>query len=149
MAYLILLRKKVIQINSKYFTENDFRCKGDSEDNIAEYGYGCGCNFSLPDNGMNEELIEKLDALRDMVGHPIYISCGYRCQIQNDRIKGSVSNSQHVQGIAADIYCNELSVDELAGYAEQVGFRGIGRYYDSGFVHVDVRDYESRWTDRG
>ncbi|WP_155851737.1 hypothetical protein [Anaerovibrio lipolyticus] len=32
------------------------------------------------------------------------------------------------------------TVGQLAWYAEQVGFDGIGMYFDDEFVHVDVRD---------
>ena len=41
-------------------------------------------------------------------------SCGYRCQVHNDRLPGSVPNSEHVQGMAADCLVPEcMSVDEF------------------------------------
>lgn len=42
-----------------------------------------------------------LQPLRDMVGHPILVTSGYRCERLNDLVGGS-STSQHVQGEAAD-----------------------------------------------
>lgn len=108
----------------KYFTINDFRCRHCDE---------------LPENGMNQILLDKLDALRESVGVPVYISCGYRCPTHNAEV-GGVENSQHVLGNAADIYTDNLSVDELASAAIEAGFDGIGRYYGDEFVHVDVRD---------
>lgn len=109
----------------KYFNDDEFRC------------HHCG---ALPENGMNPVLLEKLDQLRERVGFPIFVSSGYRCPTWNsDPRVGGVSNSQHVRGSAADIYCNEISVEELANLAAEIGFDGIGRYYGSDFVHVDCR----------
>jgi len=64
----------------------------------------------------------------------------YRCPVHNKAV-GGVSNSAHVKGMAADINCPGLGIDELAKFAEQVPqFKdgGIGRYYSQHFVHVDV-----------
>lgn len=108
----------------KYFKKEDFACK---------------CCGEYPENGMNDILLNKLDYLRELLGVPIYISCGYRCPSHNAEV-GGVLNSQHVLGNAADIYTDNLSVDDLADTAAKIGFDGIGRYYDSEFVHVDVRD---------
>ncbi|MCQ2581870.1 MAG: D-Ala-D-Ala carboxypeptidase family metallohydrolase [Alphaproteobacteria bacterium] len=107
----------------KYFSMNEFTCN---------------CCDELPESGMNPVLLEKLDRLRELCGFPILVSSGYRCPIHNQEV-GGVKNSQHVQGCAADIYCYYLSVDDLADLAAEVGFDGIGRYYDREFVHVDCR----------
>ena len=88
---------------------------------------------------MSEILLEKLDVLRELAGVPVIVTNGYRCPKHNAEV-GGVENSQHVLGTAADIYCDNLSVDELAELAVKVGFDGIGRYYQDGFVHVDCRD---------
>lgn len=109
---------------SKYFTEAEEVCK---------------CCGQLPENGMSDVLLSKLDELREKVGEPIHVSCMYRCSKHNAEV-GGVPNSQHVDGTAADIYCDNLSVEELADFAVEVGFDGIGRYYGDEFVHVDCRD---------
>lgn len=119
-----------------YFSIDEFRCKH------------CG---ELPDGGMNQILLDKLDDMREKIGMPIIVSCGYRCPEHNAEV-GGVANSQHIYGNAADIYVNGLSVDELADYCVAEGFDGIGRYYNSSFVHVDVRDNGESpngytWTD--
>lgn len=108
----------------RYFDLSEFACKH--------------CR-QLPANGMSPVLLHKLDELRERIGAPIYVSSGYRCPYHN-AVVGGVSNSQHVQGTAADIICNAVSVRRLADEAAAVGFDGIGRYYYEGFVHVDVRD---------
>lgn len=108
----------------RFFKMAEFACKH------------CG---ELPPQGMNEVLLAKLDELRDRIGEPIIVTSGYRCPAHNAEV-GGVSNSQHVLGNAADIVCENVSVDELADVAAAIGFDGIGRYRDDGFVHVDCRD---------
>lgn len=50
-----------------------------------------------------KELTERvLQPLRDIVGHPLRISSGYRCPELNREVNG-VPNSQHIKGEAADI----------------------------------------------
>ena len=109
---------------SKYFNESEMVC------------HCCG---QLPENGINPILLDKLDALREAIGKPIHVDCMYRCPAHNAEV-GGVPNSQHVLGNAADIWVDDMSVDDLADMAVQTGFDGIGRYYGQEFVHVDVRD---------
>lgn len=107
----------------------------------------CRCCGELPPNGMDERLLDVLDAMRERVGGPLLLSCAYRCPSHNAEV-GGVPNSQHVLGTAADVLCPDgVSVEELAEIAEECGADGIGRYYNSGFVHVDTRGYAARWTD--
>lgn len=47
-----------------------------------------------------------LDPLRELIGHPIYVSSGYRCKELNKAV-GGVKNSQHLTGEAADITTND------------------------------------------
>lgn len=108
----------------KYFDMHEFAC------------HHCG---QLPEGGMTPVLLEKLDELRERLGRPVIVSSGYRCPVHNRNV-GGVSNSQHVRGTAADIYCPGVSVGELADMAAEIGFDAVGRYYGQGFVHVDCRD---------
>jgi uncharacterized protein YcbK (DUF882 family) len=118
---------------AKYFDESEFRCK---------------CCGGLPENGIDERLQNVLDAIRESVGGPVSLSCAYRCPAHNAEV-GGVPDSQHVQGCAADVLVpDNMTVDKLAQIAETCGAEGIGRYYDSLFVHVDTRGYTARWTDR-
>ena len=115
-----------VSYQSKYFSEAETQCH-------------CGCGG----NKVNPLLLEKLDELREMIGGPLELSCAYRCPEHNAEVGGE-PNSQHLLGNAADVlvpdfdHCN--TVDQLAWYAEQVGFDGIGIYPEDEFVHVDVRD---------
>lgn len=100
--------------------------------------FACNHCGDLPENGMNPVLLEKLDQLRERIGYPIIVTSGYRCEFWN-RMCGGVSDSQHLKGNAADVYCDQVTVDELANLAAEIGFDGIGRYYESEFVHLDCR----------
>lgn len=114
---------------------------------FSEAELSCRCCGELPPDGMDPRLLDVLDTMRETLGGPLELSCAYRCPSHNAEV-GGVPNSQHVQGTAADVLCpNGVSVDELASVAETCGADGIGRYYNSGFVHVDTRGYPARWTD--
>lgn len=126
------------EYQSKYFSQAETECH-------------CGCGGNV----INPLLLQKLDQLRDMIGGPLELSCAYRCPAHNREV-GGVDNSQHVLGNAADVlvpdygHCN--TAEQLAWYATEIGFDGIGIYPESGFVHVDVRDGGKspgvyRWTE--
>jgi zinc D-Ala-D-Ala carboxypeptidase len=86
-----------------------------------------------------------LQQLRDLAGGPLVVTSGYRCPAHNARV-GGAKLSQHIQGIAADIWSKTLTPTELAALAEQVpAFQngGIGKY--SRWIHVDVRNGKARW----
>lgn len=112
---------------------------------FADSELACKCCGQLPVGGMDVRLLEVLDKIREEVGGPVSLSCAYRCPSHNAEV-GGVPNSQHVQGCAADVLLPDgLSVNELAEIAERCDADGIGRYYDSLFVHVDTRGYVARW----
>ena len=120
---------------SKYYDYTDTVCH-------------CGCGFNRPD----DLLLEKLDQLCDRVGQKLELTNVCRCPEHNAEV-GGVPDSQHTQGTAADVVVpDDMTVDELADLALEIGFDGVGRYYEDEFVHVDVRDGGSmvgcyQWTD--
>lgn len=122
---------------STYFSENELVC------------HCCG---TYPEDGISQALLDLLDEIREHVGGPVELSCAYRCPAHNAEV-GGVPNSQHVLGTAADVLVPAgWTVDRLADLAALLGADGVGRYYDSDFVHVDVRDGRVgagyAWTDR-
>lgn len=118
---------------SKYFGPEELMCHG------ASQGH-CNCGIESAEN-VDPRLLELLDQLRENIGGPLELSCAYRCRLHNDAIPGSVPNSQHVYGTAADVqtpnfpHCH--TPDQLYWYCAQLPFDGIG-IYDWG-CHVDVR----------
>ena len=96
---------------------------------------------------VDEELVKKLQKLRDRVGKPLIINSAYRCPERNKQV-GGAENSQHLYGKAADINLKNLafSADMMEKFAEEIGFDGIGKY--NSFVHLDVRGTPARWDNR-
>lgn len=92
-------------------------------------------------------LVRALEEIRERAGRPIQVTSGYRPPDYNREV-GGVSNSTHIDGLAADIYCDGLTTEQLHDICEQViGKRGgVGYYPKSGFIHVDLRGYEARWS---
>lgn len=115
----------------KHFCENEFRCK-------------CGkCDGSVHPP-MSQDLLNKLNILREACGVPLHVNCGYRCPEHNKAV-GGVENSQHCLGLAADI-SSSLPLATLKTYAEQCDFGGIGYYPEENFLHLDTRLMHARWN---
>ena len=122
-------------IVSKYFSESEFQCK-------------CG-NACLPPNGFDKKLINVLDEARHNAGEPIYVTSGYRCLAHNTAC-GGASQSYHMCGNAADIYCDGIDVCELKAILKTAMLQncvkgGLQEYPAQGFVHVDTRGYWAEW----
>jgi uncharacterized protein YcbK (DUF882 family) len=70
----------------------------------------------------------------------IRIISGYRTPA-----RGTASN--HGKGRAMDFIVPGATDAEVAAYARELGFVGVGIYPTSGFVHLDVRDRSYFWSD--
>lgn len=80
-----------------------------------------------------------LDPLREMYGHPIYVSSGYRCHRLNKAVGGAAS-SQHMRGEAADIHTGGR--DENARL-----YQLIKRYFDfDQLIWEHGTDSEPSWV---
>ena len=106
---------------SNNFDSSEFECQG----------VEC-CNHSAP---MDRVFIERLQRLRDAIGSSISVSSGFRCRTHNKSI-GGAKNSYHALGLASDIKCSSLSVDNFAVIAKK-HFKGVIIYPT--WVHVDDR----------
>lgn len=96
---------------------------------------------------ISPRLVNILEEIRTRAGdHPLHITSGYRPPAYNRKV-GGVSNSTHIDGLAADIYSDYMGVDELYDICDRViGDRGgVGYYPTQGFIHVDLRGYRARW----
>jgi uncharacterized protein YcbK (DUF882 family) len=101
-----------------------------------------------PSSG-NEHPIEPrvLDAIYRIQTHfaaqEIRIISGYRTPASIASSRGS----QHGRGRAIDVIVPGTTDDDVAKFARDMGYMGVGVYPASGFVHVDVRDRSYFWVD--
>ena len=103
------------------FKINEFRCKGTGK---------------LPNGGMDNQLLLKLEELRYRLGgKPVIINSGYRTPEHNRKV-GGAANSQHLYGRAADIVVKGVSPSRVYQEADKL-FNGVGKYPT--FTHVDTR----------
>ena len=85
------------------------------------------------------------------LAEPVTITSAYRTPAHNAKA-GGAKFSQHLYGRAADIRVQDVSVEDVAAYAESLmpDRGGVGRYpvkagRAAGWVHVDTRADKARW----
>lgn len=109
-------------ITSKYFKESEFK--------------RCTPSCSLQD--MDQEFMNKLDAVREDAGIPLVLTSAFRAKAWELK-KGRTGSGDHPQGKGADIRCyssqNRLKIIKSA---LKVGFDRVG--ISSSFVHLGDGD---------
>jgi uncharacterized protein YcbK (DUF882 family) len=109
---------------------------------VAETACKCGCNKC----DMKPEFMAVLQHLRDIVGFPLHITSGYRCDKHNRAI-GGASSSKHKEGIAVDIDTTSLTKDQRKTLIEAIklipAIKGVG--IATSFIHIDTREFEAEW----
>ena len=104
----------------KYFDRSEFDCK------------------FTGNNEMDEDFLERLDALREACGFPFHITSGYRDPVGHPIEAKKTVGGTHAQGIAADIKVNNgVEKYRIIAEAMMMGFTGIG--VAKTFIHVDDR----------
>ncbi len=114
----------------------------------SEFDCSCGCDMPLKVLHNVQKLANQLQTLRNVVGMPIKINSGYRCQDWNSKI-GGVSSSQHTLGKASDIVIEDMTpqetfelIDLLINEGELLQ-GGLSAY--ATFTHYDIRKTKARW----
>ncbi len=102
---------------AEYFIDDELECK-------------CGCG-KWPDF----RFIERLYAMRLILGHPLVISSGARC-VPHNRNEGGKSSSAHLIGAADIISYSPEEEGQIIRVAMDVGMTGIG-FHDNKLIHVD------------
>jgi ribosomal protein L13E len=95
-------------------------------------------------------LARALDEVREQWGGPIGVTSWYRPEHVN-RAVGGVPGSQHILGLAADIYTFDVSRErEFEDWLDRGLWKdkalGYGVRSGRGFTHVDLRAGRIRWT---
>ena len=115
---------------------------GDLSKNFSRLEVQCPCGCGA--NKISSVLIEKLQKVRNIIGRPIVITSGVRCEFYNASIKASMSSSHipddHGIGNAVDIACTTSKyryelVQVAQKFFKRIGISG-GSY--GGFIHLDV-----------
>ena len=93
-------------------------------------------------------LVMVLQTIRDHFDAPVTINSGYRTPQYNAKV-GGAAQSQHCYGTAADIVVKGVAPAKVAAYARRImpNWGGVGTYTKQGFVHVDVREQRSDWSE--
>lgn len=111
--------------------------------NFSKSEFSCGCNWhglyycnGYPAGEPSFTLVTLLQHARNALGGAISITSGERCQTYNDSLSGSVPNSTHIQGFAADTVMDGVSVDALIDYYYSQPETEYS--YDCGAAHVNV-----------
>jgi len=86
---------------------------------------------------INEEALDKLQALRDRLGKPLIVRSAYRSPAHNWAV-GGAPRSKHMDGTAFDIAMANHDPVAFEAAARAVGFLGFGYYPRSGFMHIDL-----------
>jgi len=86
---------------------------------------------------LNEEALDKLQALRDHLGKPLIVRSAYRSPAHNKAV-GGAPRSKHMDGTAFDIAMANHDPVAFEAAAREVGFLGFGYYPRSGFMHIDL-----------
>jgi uncharacterized protein YcbK (DUF882 family) len=121
---MITFKKKENKQLSPHFNSSEFECSCDN------------CDVQLID----EELISKLEKVRELYGRSIRVNSGYRCADHNAKIGGKIRSS-HMSGLAADISPTLLTLDDLDLLYEICYdiFDNIGDGRHKKFIHIDTR----------
>jgi len=99
-------------------------------------------------NETKEELIDKLDEFRHLIGKSIRVTSGFRTAKFNASVHGS-PNSEHMFGLAADIKFDFRGYEResIMMILKYLGFKNVGFYWFNGridgtisWIHCGIRD---------
>lgn len=127
---------------------------GDLSQHFSSSEFRCHCRkCQMP--AIAPELLQALEQLISDMTVPatgrvtVHITSGYRCPDHNRKV-GGAPNSQHCQGIAADIVVktpsgNIIPPISVYSYFDHLfpNSHGLGLY--KGWTHIDTRPNRARW----
>ena len=104
---------------------------GDLTNDFSRSEFDCPCCGA---DGVDLEIVDVLQTIRDAVGHRIAVSSGVRCEEHNEEV-GGVSTSEHIYGNAVDVVCQTSALRFIIiREALRAGITRIG--VSSDFVHL-------------
>ena len=120
---------------------------------FSHYEVQCSCGYGA--SWVSPKLIEKLQHVRDVLGKPMTITSGVRCEAFNASINGSLVSSHMPDadgmGLVVDIACTTSQarykmVDVAIKFLRRIGIAGE---HSGNFIHLDVdqsKVQEVLWT---
>jgi uncharacterized protein YcbK (DUF882 family) len=102
------------------------------------------CQRTTAETPIDPRLIDLLYRISQRTHQKIMLVSGFRAPMFS-----LATLSYHTRGMAADIRIPGMTPLMARDLAESMGVHGLGYYPVSGFIHVDVRDDNARWTDYG
>jgi uncharacterized protein YcbK (DUF882 family) len=102
------------------------------------------CLRTTAETPIDPRLIDLLYRISQRTRQKIILVSGFRAPMFS-----LATLSYHTRGMAADIRIPGMTPLMARDLAESMGVHGLGYYPVSGFIHVDVRDDNARWTDYG
>ena len=102
------------------------------------------CLRTTAETPIDPRLIDLLYRIAQRTRQKLILVSGFRAPMFS-----LAALSYHTRGMAADIRIPGMTPLMARDLAESMGVHGLGYYPVSGFIHVDVRDDNSRWTDYG
>lgn len=118
-----------MSVTSAHFSDQELACRC------------CGVNACTRELVDTLELIRSAVTLGRGVDTPVHVDCAYRCPAHNAATAGAASNSQHQNGIAADIKIPDMTAAEMEKLVSTFPqINGIGRADHQGYIHVDLRE---------
>lgn len=127
---------------SEHFTSGEYDCRCNRRE----------CNVTV----LHPALLDAVEDFRKDVNRPVTITTsggsGFRCKAHNaDPNVGGAAGSLHTLGLAADLKCTGISVNQMAAIAEKrKNYGEIGKY--SWGIHLGVfrpDGKHTRWDNRG
>ena len=86
---------------------------------------------------VNEDALNRLQELRVTLGKPLIVNSAYRSPEHNRKVGGAKA-SKHLEGTAFDISMANHDPTAFIAAARKAGFKGIGTYPRSNFIHIDT-----------
>ena len=109
----------------KYFAEKELKCSVSGE-----------CK-------MNEAFMQKLIALREKYGSPMFVTSGYRHPTRHPIERVKETPGYHAKGRAIDVHVSGHMAHKLVAIAMEMGLTcGIQQKgdYSKRFIHIDDRE---------
>lgn len=104
----------------------------------VEFTCRCGCGYMA----INPDIVNRLQVIRDIIGLPIKINSGCRCEKHNKEV-GGAPNSYHLRGMAIDWTVEEYHMATIARLLKD--WSGGFHFYEGwNFIHIDMGE-RRRW----